>query len=167
MKQNEVAYWVEKLQLTAHPEGGYYREMYRSGEILDPICLGSDFTGKRHLSTAIYYLLNKGDFSAFHRIKSDEIWHFYAGNGLQLHVIQPDGRYDTQIVGSKPFSVEEPFFVVPKACWFAAKPLGEFALVGCTVAPGFAFEDFELAEKQALIKLYPQHKIIIEAFTRS
>ncbi|NOU48159.1 MAG: cupin domain-containing protein [Bacteroidales bacterium] len=164
---DEIVYWVEKLKLIPHPEGGFYREIYRSKEVLDSNFLGSAFEGKRNLSTAIYYLLTKGDFSAFHRIKSDEIWHFYAGESLQLHIIHPDGRYESKIVGNKPFTDEEPFVLVPGACWFAAIPLGEFALVGCTVAPGFAFEDFELAERQALIKLFPQHYQLIESLTRS
>jgi predicted cupin superfamily sugar epimerase len=166
MMPDEIRYWVDKLQLTAHPEGGYYRELYRSVEILDNCCLGDTFSGNRNLSTAIYYLLTKGDFSAFHRIKSDEIWHFYAGDSLQLHIIHPDGKYETKIVGNKPFTNLEPSVVVPKACWFAAIPLGEYALVGCTVAPGFAFEDFELAERQALKKLFPQYSELIESLTR-
>lgn len=167
MTHNEIVYWVEKLKLIAHPEGGFYREIYRSKEVLDSNCLGPEFAGKRNLSTSIYYLLTKGDFSAFHRIKSDEIWHFYAGDRLQLHIIHPDGRYESKIVGNKPFTDEEPFALVPGACWFAAIPLGGYALVGCTVSPGFAFEDFELAERKALIKQYHQHKALIESFTRS
>jgi predicted cupin superfamily sugar epimerase len=167
MKVNEIAYWVDKLQLMPHPEGGFYREIYRSEETLDAGCLDADFAGQRNLSTAIYYLLTKGDFSAFHRIKSDEIWHFYAGDSLQLHIIHPDGKCDTKIVGNMPFSQNEPFVVVHKACWFAATSLGEFSLVGCTVSPGFTFEDFKLAEKQSLIIDYPQHQRLIESFTRS
>jgi hypothetical protein len=167
MIHDEIVYWVEKLRLIPHPEGGFYREIYRSEEVLDTCCLGEEFAGKHNLSTSIYYLLTKGDFSAFHRIKSDEIWHFYAGDRLQLHIIHPDGRYELKIVGNKPFTDEEPFVLVPKACWFAAMPLGEFALVGCTVAPGFAFEDFELAERQVLVKKYHQHLLLIESFTRS
>jgi predicted cupin superfamily sugar epimerase len=166
MKEDNIKYWVDKLHLTAHPEGGFYREIYRSEETLDCGCLDINITGQRNLSTAIYYLLTKGDFSAFHRIKSDEIWHFYAGDSLQLHIIYPDGKYETKIVGNTPFTDDEPFALVPKACWFAAKSLGEYTLVGCTVAPGFAFEDFELAEGEVLIKKYPQLQGVITLFTR-
>lgn len=167
MKVNEIAYWVDKLQLMPHPEGGFYREIYRSEETLNTSSRDAAYAGQRNLSTAIYYLLTKGDFSAFHRIKSDEIWHFYAGDRLQLQVIHPDGKSETKIVGNMPYTQEEPFVVVPKSCWFAATSLGEFSLVGCTVAPGFAFEDFELAVRQSLIIDYPQHQRLIESFTRN
>ncbi len=161
----EVNYWIEKLQLLPHPEGGFYREIYRSDILLDEKVL-TDFNGKRNISTSIYYLLKKDDFSAFHRIKSDEIWHFYSGNDLVLHILHPNGDYNLKVIGNKPFTNSEPFLVVPKGCWFAAKPLGDFALVGCTVAPGFAFDDFELADRNKLIGLFPDKSLLIETFTR-
>ncbi len=161
-------YWIEKLNLKTHPEGGYYKEVYRSNEIIDESSLPERFRGTRCLSTSIYFLLKGDEFSAFHKIKSDEIWHFHAGTGLKFYIIDKEGELSVFKLGSD-FEKEEQFQItIPKESWFAAKVIhkNSFTLVGCTVAPGFDFSDFELGKKDELIQKYPQHKEIIDAFCK-
>ena len=156
---------VKKLHLKSHPEGGFYRETYRSqGEIGELKNLEID--GKRNYSTAIYFLLVKGNFSAWHRIKQDEVWHFYTGNPIRIHLISPSGEYSYFDLGLAFENGQEPQYVVPARYWFASETLGEFSLVGCTVAPGFDFEDFELANSTELTRLFPSHKPLIQKYTR-
>ena len=141
--------WIELLGLVKHPEGGYYRETYRSAATV----------GARAVSTAIYFLLPAGEVSSLHRIKSDELWHFYAGNPLTIHIIA--GRCSTIALNA-----DNPQTVVPAGNWFGATVETGFALVGCTVAPGFDFCDFEMASRPALLAAYPQHRRIIERLTK-
>ena len=150
---------IEKLQLQSHPEGGFYRETYRSKGVVD-------FGGERNFSTCIYFMLTSDGFSAFHRIRQDEIWHFYEGSAVLIHMISPEGDYSSVRVGADLAMGEEFHFVVPAEYWFAAEVLGDYALVGCTVAPGFDFRDFELASRESLMSKYPTHKDVIEQFTR-
>lgn len=159
---------VSGLGLIPHPEGGFFRETYRSeGEIcpenLDPV-----FNGKRNYSTCIYFLLTSRSFSAFHRIRQDEIWHFYDGSPLKLHMITKTGMHSVSIIGRDFERGEVPQFVVPAGNWFAAEVDDDdgFSLLGCTVSPGFDFEDFELAERKTLLTDFPEHSRIIEKFTR-
>jgi predicted cupin superfamily sugar epimerase len=159
-------YWIKKLNLLAHPEGGWFKEVYRSKETVQKNALPDRFTGNRSISTAIYYLLEKGDFSAFHRIKSDEIWHFYDGEPLEIIEINPDGNLIKHCLGLNPDNNCFPQIVIPAQSWFAARPAGTFTLVGCTVSPGFDFEDFEMGEKKKLSALFPEHKRIIEELCR-
>jgi predicted cupin superfamily sugar epimerase len=165
----DAQHWIEKLNLTPHPEGGYFRQTYRSNLIVKKEALPPNFTGPRSASTAIYFLLDGENFSAFHRIRSDELWHFYAGDSLEIHVIDPDGSYSRLLLGNNPDAGENFQAVVKAGCWFASRVQNpkSFALVGCTVAPGFDFEDFELAQRSALARLFPQHKSLIEILTRS
>ncbi|HUC81440.1 MAG TPA: cupin domain-containing protein [Flavisolibacter sp.] len=161
-------YLVNQLQLLPHPEGGFYKETYRSNEGMDAHCLPQRFGGERSFSTAIYFLLRKGEFSAFHRIKSDEGWHFYAGGGLRIHVIDAEGNYSFIRLGAKLDEGEVFQAVVPAGCWFASEPeVGtEFSLVGCTVSPGFDFADFEMAGVAQLSKEFPQHSSLISRLCR-
>jgi hypothetical protein len=157
--------WIERLNLEPHPEGGWYRQSYRAPLMLPHAALPG-FTGDRAASTAIYFLLAGDQFSAFHRLHSDELWHFYAGSGLVVHVIEPGGRYSELLLGS---DVAEQFqAVVPAGCWFGSslRQPNTYALVGCTVAPGFDFTDFEMANCDALTAQYPQHRNIIQRLTR-
>ncbi len=158
----EVSYWMERLRLEPHPEGGYFKEIYRSGEISK----FQSFTGKRNVSTAIYYLLTEGSFSAFHRIRSDECWHFYSGDPVEIYMLSTEGGLSVKVIGNHIDKDDEPFTLVPKLCWFAARSLGNYSLVGCTVAPGFDFKDFEMAQRDNLLNQYPQHQMIIKSFTR-
>ena len=159
---------IKKLQLIEHPEGGYYREVYRSDLSITEDALPVGFTGDRSYATSIYYLLPSDSFSAFHRIKQDEIWHFYMGSRLLLHIISPEGEYTVVRVGSELEQGDHLQYVVPALSWFAAEVDRDhsFALVGCTVAPGFDFRDFELGSREDLIKSFPGHKELIERFTR-
>jgi len=160
-----VDFWVKKLDLEAHPEGGFYREAYRSDEEIPAKALPPRFKGNRSFSTAIYYLLGEGDFSTFHRILSDETWHFYAGEPLQLLVIKPSGELQKNTLGIGE-SQQTPQFTVQAGDWFAAKSTGAYTLCGCTVAPGFDFNDFVLGDAAQLKNEFPQHREIIDAFSR-
>lgn len=150
--------WIKYLSLKAHPEGGFYQETYRSeGQIQIAE------QGLRAYSTAIYFLLQGDDFSAFHRIKSDELWHFYAGNTLEIMVLdEASGALERHLLGQDIEAGNHLQLVVPAGKWFASrlqKPQAEhFALVGCTVAPGFDFEDFEMAKAADLVSEFPQHQ---------
>jgi len=160
--------WIEGLQLRRHPEGGWFRENYRSEEVLAAAGLPRRFGGDRAFSTAIYFLLEGEDFSALHRIKQDEVWHFYDGSPLTLHVIDPEGRYSTIEVGRDLWAGEVPQAVVKAGCLFGAtvNDTRSYALVGCTVAPGFDFADFEMPGLEELCRLYPRQRQVIERLTR-
>jgi predicted cupin superfamily sugar epimerase len=160
--------WIEHLALVRHPEGGWYRETYRSRETIARAHLPARFDGDRAFATAIYYLLESGDFSALHRIRQDEGWHFHDGSSLTLHLIAPDGTYSTRSLGRDPSRGQEPQAVAPAGWYFAAtvdEP-GSFSLAGCTVAPGFDFADFELPGRDELCRRFPQHRELIERLTR-
>ncbi len=161
-------YWIEKLRLEPHPEGGYFRQTYRSEVVIAREALPAGFTGARAASTAIYFLLEGRNFSAFHRLRSDEVWHFYAGEPLMVHVIDRAGKYSSIRLGRDLDEGEVPQAVVPAGCWFASHMAdwSSFAVVGCTVAPGFDFEDFEMAKREELVARYPQHGVLIERLTR-
>ncbi len=149
-------HWIHKLNLEPHPEGGYYGEFYRCLE--NVIC--SD-TQKRSACTSIYYLLENDQKSHLHRLTSDEIWHFYAGQTLIIYEISPEGQLTETALGQGETDVFQ--HVVPAGNWFGAKlqkPNG-FSLVGCTVAPGFEYVDFELGSQASLQALYPQHQQLI------
>lgn len=167
--QISAAYWIEKLQLTRHIEGGSFREIYRSPWMLHPPALPSEITQPRNLLTSIYFLLEKQQFSAFHRIKSDELWHFYAGDSLCLYELLPSGLLKIHHLGPHGEQGDQFQCVITAGNWFAAqvKTGGEYTLAGCTVAPGFDFADFELADREKLTREYPQHKELISRYTYS
>ncbi|CAL2103728.1 Cupin_5 domain-containing protein [Tenacibaculum sp. 190130A14a] len=158
---------INQFDLTAHPEGGYFKETYRSSGVIQNEHLSSEFVGDRNYSTSIYFLLTSEKFSAFHKINQDEIWHFYKGSTLKLHMISPEGDYSFVLIGNDLAQNELPQFVVPAGYWFAAEveATNAYAFTGCTVAPGFDFNDFVLPKKEALIALFPQHKAIITKLT--
>ncbi len=151
---HDATYWIKKLKLQKHPEGGWYREVYRSTQVVNTA------GGLRPASTSIYYLLAGDDFSAFHRIRSDETWHYYTGTSA-IEVLWIDrGELRTFRLGKG--SDEDFQQVVPKNHWFAARltdPKG-FALAGCTVAPGFDFQDFELADYRFLAEFPELEKLV-------
>jgi predicted cupin superfamily sugar epimerase len=160
--------YIQHYQLQQHPEGGWYKETYRSNELIASNALPKRFVEERSISTAIYFLLEQGNFSAFHRIKSDECWHFYAGQTLQIYVLNNDGELEIINLGNNSVEEERFQFVVPANCWFASIPAEktDFSFVGCTVAPGFDFADFELAKGNNLIALYPQYESVIKKLCR-
>jgi predicted cupin superfamily sugar epimerase len=146
---------VNRLELAPHPEGGYFRETYRASESLG--ALPRRFNGARSISTAIYFLLEAGQCSHLHRIRSDEVWHFYAGDPLIVVEIDAAGSLKTTRLGGDLAAGAVYQHVVPAGVWFGAIPAdgGRFSLVGCTVAPGFDFADFELADREKLLAEYP------------
>lgn len=159
---------IALYNLQPHPEGGWYKETYQSKEQIDADSLPERFGGSRAFSTAIYFLLEQGNFSAFHRIKSDECWHFYAGDPLVVYVLQQDGTLDEIMLGNDITNGQLFQYVVPANCWFASHPAtdSKFCFVGCTVAPGFDFADFEMADAAVLSALYPQHQTAIQELCR-
>lgn len=160
-------YYIKKLGLQKHPEGGWFKEVYRSTEKIAGEHLPGRYSGSRHHSTSIYFLLTSDTFSAFHRIKSDELWHFYEGSPVTIYMIDDAGNYSEITLGGNIESGEVLQCVIPHGVWFGAKvkSADSFCLVGCTVAPGFHFDDFELGKRDELLKLFPQHKKIIEKLT--
>ncbi|MUV38242.1 hypothetical protein JNUCC1_02078 [Lentibacillus sp. JNUCC-1] len=155
---NDAAYWIEKLKLEPHPEGGYYRSTFQSDTLIT-----TETNEKRHLYTSIYFLLREGDLSHFHRLKSDELWYYHAGSPLEIHMIHQDGSYQCVKLGVNLDNGEVPQLMVPKHTIFGsvAEENAPFSLVGCMVSPGFDFKDFELFDQAELLDLYPQHEAII------
>lgn len=154
-------YLIEKLHLQAHPEGGFYRETFRSEQKMTTI-----EGNERNVSTAIYYLLENEDKSHFHRIKSDESWFFHQGECLEIVSLQ-DGELQMIWLGNNVEQGEVPQATIPANTWFSCKirSASGYSLVSCTVAPGFDFADFELANKNDLMEEYPSFKNVIEEFT--
>lgn len=158
-------YWIKHLNLLPHPEGGYYKETYRSAEQIPSAGLPDRFPGTRHFSTAIFFLLRSSDRSLFHRIKSDELWHYHAGSPLYVYVLKDDLEVFT--LGPNLRNGESLQVIVPANCWFGAKVAhpDSYTLSGCTVAPGFDFNDFEIGKRNELLKTFPAHHDIIRALT--
>ena len=161
-------YWIEKLRLEPHPEGGYFRQTYRAEMTIARAGLPEGFGGARAASTAIYFLLEGENFSAFHRLRSDEVWHFYAGSPVMVHVIDAAGGYSSILLGDDPEAGQVFQAVVRAGCWFASHVADwtSWALVGCTVAPGFEFEDFEMGMREELCREFPGHREVILRLTR-
>jgi predicted cupin superfamily sugar epimerase len=153
---------IAALGLTPHPEGGFFSETFRA-----PAGVDAPFGARRAASTAIYFLLRAGDFSAFHVVRSDEVWHHYLGASLELHTINPAGRHDRVELGKELLHGERPQWVVPAGTLQAARIIGEgFGLFGCTVAPGFDFADFNMPSRAELSQRFPTLLPVIESFTR-
>jgi len=159
--------WISNLDLKPHPEGGYFSEVYRSNEFIPKGSLNKRYSSLHSISTAIYFLLEGNEFSAFHKLQSDEIWHFYDGSAIKIYLIFEEGKLAIKKLGLNFDKNEIPQIVIPKNVWFAAEPIDKrsFALVGCTVAPGFDFADFELAKREELTKQFPKHKDLIFRLT--
>jgi len=166
--QNRIKELVTKLDLRKHVEGGFYKETYRSSGIIKKGSTNEGFNGDRSYCTGIFFLLTSDNFSAFHRIKQDEMWHFYEGSPLTVHMIDEDGKYSFQRLGLDLNGGELPQFTVPKNTWFASEVENPntYCLAGCTVSPGFDFEDFELGERKDLINSYSEFKEVIHRLTR-
>lgn len=159
MKEN----YIKLINLIPHPEGGYFRETYRSANLFDNV--NGEFPDGRCYCASIYYLLESGQFSKFHRIKSDEIWHFYDGSPLDLFYIYNEQLHHT-ILGrniDKGMMFQQ---IVPAGAWMAAKlSVGDYSLVGCDTAPGFEYKDFEIADKTELTNQFPIYSKIINELT--
>ena len=160
---------IALLNLTPHPkEGGYFIETYRSSETIPEKTLPSRYNGMRSFATAIYYLLMPETFSAMHRLQSDEIFHFYLGDPVEMLQLWPDGSGRLVILGSDILRGVQPQVVVPRGVWQGARLFknGKFALLGTTVSPGFEFADYEYGQRDELIQSYPQFREWIIALTK-
>jgi uncharacterized protein len=162
-----ASYWIDRLQLQPHPEGGFYRETYRSADTLTQDFLPKRFGGDRQVSTAIYFLLPSGHISHLHKIKSDELWHFHAGVSLSIYVLH-ENKQSVIRLGLNPDNGEFPQAIIPANCWFGARVTqpDAYTLASCTVSPGFDFEDFEMARQDYLMNEYPLHRETILLLTK-
>ncbi|WP_045905719.1 cupin domain-containing protein [Clostridium botulinum] len=164
----DANYFIEKLDMIAHPEGGYYKESFISAENITDSDLTTTFGDKRILWTSIYFLLRNGEVSNFHRLKSDEMWYYHSGSPLTIYMITPKGELITEQLGLDIEKGEKPQVLVPKNYIFGSAMNNKgYALVGCMVSPGFEFRDFELFERDTLLNLYPKYKETIEKLTRA
>ena len=158
------------LHLKPHPEeGGYFIETYRSSETISEKALPSRYKGRRFFGTAIYYLLTTQTFSALHRLRSDEIFHFYSGDPVEMLQLWPDGSGRVIILGSDILNGMQPQVVIPRGVWQGARLLknGKFALLGATVSPGFEFADYESGRREELVKSYPKFRGLIIALSKA
>ncbi len=164
-----AGYWIEELQLEPHPEGGYFKETYKSAESFHSSTLPDRYSSSRPFATSIIFLITSENFSAFHQLKSDEVWHFYDGSTLSLYTINTQGELTTYNLGRKIREGEQLQVIMPHSQWFAGEVsmANSYALVGCSVSPGFEYDDFILGKKENLCKAFPQHKTIISRLTRS
>ncbi len=160
----DAEYIIKKLALKPHPEGGYYREIYRSEEKINSLALPKRYGGDRNFSTSIYYLLKEGEYSRLHRLKSDEIYHFYLGASVEIFLVYPKGKIETKILGNNLEEGEYPQIIVPKNVWQGLRLVGNglFSLMGTTVSPGFDYNDFELGDEKKLQKIIKINKKIRE-----
>lgn len=155
---------IEKLDLKPHVEGGYHKRTYQSAT---PLKCNNKI---RRINTAIYYLLEGNEFSAWHRLKSDEIWHYYCGDDLLVHQINENGVLSSTLLGNMLESLDaQPQCIILANTWFSAELVSPeaFVLIGCTVSPGFDYDDFEMGERNQLINTYPQHKDLIIRLTKN
>ena len=160
---DDVTRLVSELGLSPHPEGGFYRETYRAPLVLEGLPHGAP----RAAHTAIYFLLPAGTFSAIHRVRSDEGWHHYDGDPVDLHLLSDAGVHEVIALGRDLASGQRPQHVVPAGVWQAAVPRGaRYALCGCTVAPGFDFADFEMPSRDAMVARFPGHAALMATLTR-
>lgn len=164
----KAEYWIEKLKLQAHPEGGFFRETYRSAQIINKESLPDAYKGSRASATSIYFLLRSGEVSVFHRIASDEMWYFHAGNPVQIHFITTRGELKSEILGNAISEKQQVQVLIPGGTIFGAEVVGQsgFSLMGCMVTPGFDFQDFEMLSREKLLSTFPQHKNIILRLTK-
>jgi hypothetical protein len=157
----EVDQLIRTLALSPHPEGGFYREIFRSSGVVQTT------RGERSASTAIYFLLPAREISALHRVSSDEVWHHYAGGPVELHLIDASATHQVIHLGKDLGAGQHPMWVVPAGVWQAAVAgTDEHALCGCTVAPGFDFADFEMPGREELLRRFPSLAEVVRRLTR-
>ena len=163
---HDANYWIKTLDLKPHPEGGYYKETYRSNIKVGARELPVGYDAERRLVTSIYYLLKAGQVSRFHRLKSDEIWYFHLGATVKIVMIDPDGHKHTQYIGKNLDKADKLQCLIPANHLFAAELIGkeEFGLFGCVVSPGFEFTDYEQFESDDLMQIYPKHSDLIKKY---
>ena len=159
-------YWIQHLKLKPHPEGGFFREEYRSNTELDTKSLPIGYKSSHCLATSIYYLLRSQDISRLHRLRSDELWFFHSGSPIKIILIDTEGKKHTHMLGSNHVKAERFSLLISGGSIFCAEVHGPYSygLVSCVVTPGFEFEDFEMFEKEDLIQAYPKHTKLIEKY---
>lgn len=165
---NNAQYIINNLDLKSHPEGGYFKEIYRSEELINIEGLPERYSSSRAYMTSIYFLLKNGQISKFHKLNSDEIWYYHSGNPVKSHTILPDGSYSERVLGPGLNNNQKLQLLFPKNSWFAAEVIidkFDYSLFGCAVAPGFEFEDFIIGKQKNLMTKYPQYEKIIEKLT--
>lgn len=162
--KKQIEEFIDNLNLKPHPEGGYFRETYRSEGVIQPDYDENHYPAGRHFYTSIYYLLEGTDTSSFHRIKSDETWHFYSGSSATIYIIHPDSLYEALYLGPDIEHDQAFQHTVPGGSWFGVSvdTTDSYMLAGCTVAPGFDFKDFEMGDSYKLKQAFPEHSRIIE-----
>lgn len=167
MTRYTADFWIRNLQLNKHIEGGWYSEVYRSALVFTKEQMSPAFESERNVCTHIYFLLEKNGFSAFHKIRSDELWHFYAGDPFIIYEINENGKMEEHLLGNDIEKGQSLFHIIKAGNWFASKleDGGDYGLAGCTVAPGFDFNDFEMGKKDVLLQAYPQHAELIDRMT--
>jgi len=158
--------WVKKLNMTEHPEGGYYSVEYVSPHKITDEPLDVSFEGTRALASSIYFLIEEGNVSNFHRLKSDEIWYYHDGEPLTIAVIDDKGHYHSLELGLDFEKGQRPQVLVPAGTIFGSYPKSGYSLVSCMVSYAFEFEDFELFSRNDLLNKYPEHEDIIKKLTR-
>jgi predicted cupin superfamily sugar epimerase len=160
-------YYIEKLGLLPHPEGGFFKETYRSSGSIKSDCLPAGYKSGRNFSTLIYYMLAGSNISAFHKLKSDEIWHFYDGSPVKIIRINENRELKETLLGKDLTKGETFQAVIPKNSWFGAElaDKNSFGLIGCTVSPGFEYEDLAIGKRDELIKQFPEYRTVIEKLT--
>ncbi|TKJ29791.1 MAG: hypothetical protein CEE40_07430 [Chloroflexi bacterium B3_Chlor] len=159
---------IERLGMQPHPEeGGYFAETYKSEELISKLGLPERYPSERAFGTAIFYLLTPDTFSALHRLASDEIFHFYLGDPVTMLQLHPHGSSKVVTLGQDILKGQELQVVVPRGTWQGSflNEGGEFALLGCTVAPGFEYEDYEAGDREALLEQYPDLSELIIRLT--
>jgi predicted cupin superfamily sugar epimerase len=156
--KTEAQKLIEKFDLQPHPEGGYFQENYRSEIIIAEKNLPVDFGGRRSLATSILFLLPQGTFSAFHKLKQDEIWYYHGGNGPIIHCIYPDGTHKKFKMGLGLEKDEQPQLIIPAGTFFASVAEDDYGFCGCVVTPGFDFADFNMPTAAQLIKIFQNTK---------
>ncbi|MFA5042627.1 MAG: cupin domain-containing protein [Kiritimatiellia bacterium] len=179
-RQPTARYWITKLALEPHPEGGYFREIYRATERIPSAALPKRYHGPRAFATSIYFLLAGAQISTLHRLASDEQWHFYDGSALLLTTIAPNGALTETRLGHCAAAGEQFLAVIPAGTWMGARLAAPavaalqrggrerhrgYALIGCTVAPGFDFRDFTVGRRADLLRQFPQHRELITVLT--
>ncbi|MGM0853763.1 MAG: cupin domain-containing protein [Bacillota bacterium] len=164
MKSSE---YIKHLDMTPHPEGGYYAASYHSQENITDGRIRERFSDDRKLWTSIYFLLEENQVSNFHKLKSDELWYFHDGSPLTIYMILEDGTLQRESLGLDIVNGQRPQVLVPKGAIFGSVKEEEgFSLVGCMVSPGFEFEDFYLFEREELVNRFPEHSDIIMRLTK-
>ncbi|PSR05791.1 MAG: hypothetical protein BRD49_03875 [Bacteroidetes bacterium SW_10_40_5] len=167
MSEQSAFYWIDVLGLEKHIEGGYFRETYRSEEMIPGEYLPQRLEGERHIATSIYFLIYDNVFSAFHKLKGDELWHHVDGEPVHLYFLMPNGELKIKKLGKEPEKGYYPQLFVERNIWFAGRVRDSngFSLVTCTTSPGFDYRDFALGKREELAKEFPMHEKIIDELT--